>query len=71
MNYMIDSEEIVKVSGSTVTVRAVLWVSSVSDLPEYDSISGRSLAAGSVAFVIGSSEIYVLGFDNSWTAWEV
>lgn len=43
-----------------------IFVDDTSELPSQDSIDGYELAQGSVAYVIKSGGIYVLGSDGKW-----
>lgn len=43
-----------------------IFVDEVSELPTADGIDGYELVQGSVAYVIKSGEIYVMGGDGKW-----
>lgn len=45
---------------------AEMYADEVSELPERTGIDGYELAQGSVAYVIKSGGIYVLGSDGKW-----
>ncbi|MDE5620904.1 MAG: hypothetical protein K2I80_10415 [Ruminococcus sp.] len=45
---------------------AEIYADDVSELPEIDSIDGCELAQGSVAYVIKSGGLYILGGDGKW-----
>lgn len=45
---------------------AEIYADDVSELPENNGIDGYELAQGSVAYVIKSGGIYVLGSDGKW-----
>ncbi len=47
-------------------ITAEIFVDDVSELPSVDGIDGYELAQGSVAYVIKSGEIYILGGDGKW-----
>ncbi|MDE6666528.1 MAG: hypothetical protein K2K14_10170 [Ruminococcus sp.] len=47
-------------------ITAEIFVDDVSELPEQDGIDGYELAQSSVAYVIKSGEIYILGGDGKW-----
>lgn len=43
-----------------------VFIDDVSELPEKDGINGYELTQGSIAYVIKSGEIYVMGGDGKW-----
>lgn len=43
-----------------------VFIDDVSELPEKDGINGYELTQGSIAYVIKSGEIYVMGGDEKW-----
>ena len=45
---------------------AEIYVDDVSELPENDGFDGYELAQGSVAYVIKSGRLYILGSDGKW-----
>lgn len=45
---------------------AEIFVDEVSELPETDGIDGYTLCMGSIAYVIATGELYVLGGDGKW-----
>lgn len=45
---------------------AEIYADEVSELPEQNGIDGYELAQGSVAYVIKSGGIYILGSDGKW-----
>ena len=47
-------------------ITAELFADEVSDLPETEGIDGYTLSIGSVAYVITTGELYVLGSDGQW-----
>lgn len=49
-------------------VAAELFADEVSDLPETEGIDGYTLSIGSIAYVITTGELYVLGSDGQWYA---
>ena len=49
-----------------VRIIAEIYADNVSELPEKDGLDGYELAQGSVAYVIKSGGIYVLGSDGKW-----
>ncbi|MDE5772747.1 MAG: hypothetical protein K2I06_14195 [Ruminococcus sp.] len=47
-------------------ITAEIYADDVSELPENNGIDGYELAQGSVAYVIKSGGIYILGSDGKW-----
>ena len=47
-------------------VTAEIFADNVSDLPETEGIDGYTLCMGSIAYVIATGELYVLGSDGTW-----
>lgn len=47
-------------------VIAEIFADNVSDLPEVNDIKGYTLSMGSIAYVIATGELYVLGSDGIW-----
>ncbi len=47
-------------------VTAEVFADNVSDLPEVDGIDGYALCMGSIAYVIATGELYVLGSNGAW-----
>lgn len=45
---------------------AEIYADDVSELPEKDGFDGYELAQGSVAYVIKSGGLYILGGDGKW-----
>ncbi|MDE5620356.1 MAG: hypothetical protein K2I80_07525 [Ruminococcus sp.] len=45
---------------------AEIYADDVSELPENDGFDGCELAQGSVAYVIKSGGLYILGSDGKW-----
>ena len=45
---------------------AEMYADDVTELPSADGIDGYELAQSSVAYVIKSGEIYILGGDGKW-----
>lgn len=43
-----------------------IFVDEMSELPSADGIDGYELVQGSIAYVIKSGEIYVMGGDEKW-----
>ena len=70
MDYSIYKEELLNISNGLTAVRAELVASSSEKIPYYTAISGRTLAAGSVAIVPSESKIFILDTDLLWTDWE-
>ena len=70
MDYTICKEELLSCSNGTATVRAELIAASDEDIPGFDSIEGRLLAAGSVAIVPSERKLCILDTDKLWTDWE-
>lgn len=48
------------------SIIAEIYADDVSELPEKDGIDGYELAQGSVAYVIKSGGLYILGGDGKW-----
>ena len=49
-----------------IRIIAEIFADDVSELPEIDGIDGCELAQGSVAYVIKSGGLYILGSDGKW-----
>ncbi|MDE5619004.1 MAG: hypothetical protein K2I80_00560, partial [Ruminococcus sp.] len=49
-----------------IRIIAEIFADDVSELPETDGIDGCELAQGSVAYVIKSGRLYILGSDGKW-----
>lgn len=47
-------------------VTAELFVDEASDLPGTEGIDGYTLCMGSIAYVVRTGELYVLGSDGKW-----
>lgn len=45
---------------------AEIFVDEVSELPEPEEIDGYTLCMSSIAYVITTGELYVLGGDGKW-----
>lgn len=43
-----------------------IFVDEMSELPSADGIDGYELTQGTVAYVIKSGELYILGGDGKW-----
>ena len=69
MNYTIYKEEMLKLSNGAPAVRAELIAASSQNIPYYTEVSGRTLAAGSIAIVPSESKLYILDTDLLWTDW--
>lgn len=52
-------------------VIAELYVDTAEELPAKDGIDGTELIQSSIAYVISTGEIYVLGEDGNWYNSEV
>ena len=48
------------------SIIAEIYADDVSELPEKDGFDGYELAQGSVAYVIKSGGLYILGGDGKW-----
>ncbi|MCM1505805.1 MAG: hypothetical protein NC177_01540 [Ruminococcus flavefaciens] len=51
-------------------VVAEIYIDNASELPEPKALNGLELMQSSIAYVISSGEIYVLGEDGNWYASE-
>lgn len=47
-------------------VIAEIYVDNPNELPDKDSVDGLEFVQSSIAYVISTGEIYVLGNDGNW-----
>jgi hypothetical protein len=62
----LDYQSYAKTVDNRSRVTAEIFVDEVSDLPETNGIDGYTLCMGSIAYVITTGELYVLGSDGKW-----
>lgn len=62
----IRSEQFLYYSNNSAVIRAEIECDGTSDLPAAGDFSGRTLAMGSVAWVIGTGEFYGLNSSGEW-----
>ena len=62
----IRSEQFLYYSNNSAGIRAESECDGSSDLPVAGDFSGRTLAMGSVAWVIGTGEFYGLNSSGEW-----
>lgn len=53
-------------NGEKSRVIAEIYVDKISELPAHDYDENFDMAQGSVAYVVQSGEIYVMGSDGKW-----
>lgn len=62
----IRNEKFIYFEGNKAVVRADIQTDTVDELPEISDFSGRILAMGSVAWVIGTGDFYGLNSSGAW-----
>lgn len=61
---MVNVTKKILISGNRIIGR--IFVDDVTELPSSDGIDSYELIQGSVAYVIKSGELYVMGSDGKW-----
>ncbi|MCM1009240.1 MAG: hypothetical protein NC485_15230 [Ruminococcus flavefaciens] len=55
-----------KTTGEKSRISVEIFADTISDLPETEGFDGYTLCMGSIAYVIETGEMYVLGSDGQW-----